>query len=126
MLQVIGLVGLPGDLKLWRNVVIPAIVAAIPGFFAFAKGAPWWQIALITLGVFVVLFLVSVLAERAIVRRRRVEHPPPTETGQSATPRIGWHSQGGSNRVRGMRIRNQDRGIDSKDTDWDAKDIDIE
>lgn len=69
-LQVLGLVGIPGDLKLWWNVVIPVIVSTIPRFFAFLQGAQWWLIVLITLGAFVTLFLVSIPAERRISRWR--------------------------------------------------------
>lgn len=42
-------------------------------------------------------------------------------------PRTGIRTRGGSFRSSGqIRIRNQDRSIDSEDTDWETKDTDIE
>lgn len=41
--------------------------------------------------------------------------------------RTGVHTRGGSFRSTGtMKIRNQDRSIDSEDTDWETKDTEIE
>ncbi len=50
-----------------------------------------------------------------------------SNTQQPRIERTGVRTQGGRFRSTGtMRIRNQDRSIDSEDTDWETKDTDIE
>jgi hypothetical protein len=66
----LGIVGLPSDLKLWWNGVIPAVPSLLAGFTAVLRDAPLWQAALIVLGVFVVCFLVSIPGERVFSRWR--------------------------------------------------------
>lgn len=120
-LQVLGLVGIPGDFKLWWYVVIPAIVALIPGLFAFAQNAPWWVVVLLTLGVFVVLFLVSVPAEKAVSRWRNTESTTinpeqlegqerSTNTEQPTGGRTGIRSKRLQRRGKNWKISNQGTG----------------
>lgn len=130
------MVGVPGDIKLWWNVVIPAIGATIPGFFAFAQSASWWVVALLTLGVFVALFLVSIPAERAITSWRNNKHTAinseqsensiaSTNSEQPVSGRTGIRSKRLQGRGKNWKISNQETGIDSEDADLDVDDMDI-
>lgn len=76
LLQIAGLLGLPGDIKHWRTFVIPAIVSAIPGLLSYAQNASWWQILLITLFSFGALFVASVYGERWYSKRKLHESTP--------------------------------------------------
>lgn len=124
MLQILGLVGLPADIKVWRNVVIPAIVAAVPGFFAFAQDASWWAVVLITLGTFAGLFVVSIPAERAISRlKKRAPEEQSTDTSEY-TPTTGTLTEDSRNvRERGTLNIGYERGSHRKRVDdYEAED----
>jgi hypothetical protein len=70
VLQFLGLVGLPSDLRLWWNVVIPAMPSVVAGLIGLLQGVSLWQAGLIVVGVFVAAFLVSIPAERGYRRFR--------------------------------------------------------
>ncbi|MGI9049126.1 MAG: hypothetical protein ACR2GU_07110 [Rubrobacteraceae bacterium] len=69
ILEILGLAGIPGDLKLWWNVVIPAIPTVLTALILFIEEAGGWAIALVAIGTFVALFLVSIPAQRWVSRK---------------------------------------------------------
>jgi hypothetical protein len=98
------------------------LAGASAATYAIVQLLPWPLILLFLLGgslVAVGLMGASVKVYRALKNRR---------AGRTTTPeRTGVRTRGGTFRSTGkMRIRKQDRAIDSEGTDWETKDTDIE
>ncbi len=93
----VGLAGFRGDLKIWWNGVIPALVTTAVGYIAWLQYATAWQIGLVALATFVVLFLLSIPAERALRRWRAPEgnSSAATNIGHADTYTITSHNQMG-------------------------------
>jgi hypothetical protein len=70
ILQILGLIGLPTDLKLWYNILSAVVPAAAAGVFAYAQQASLPVLVLLVLGVYVVFFLASIPITAAISRLR--------------------------------------------------------
>ena len=82
ILQLLGLVGLPGDLRLWYNLLSAAVPTTLAGIFAYVYQASIPTLVLLVVASYVVFFLASVPITTAISRMRAgaVEQHDPAQS----------------------------------------------
>jgi hypothetical protein len=94
-----------------------AVTSAILRAFTPLAG-PW--IALLGIGV-----LLLVIGSALTLKARRAIPPAPPVALLGRRDRIAYRMKGGSHKIRGGTIRNQDVAFDTDGTDLDHEDIDI-
>jgi hypothetical protein len=82
ILQFLGLAGVPGDINLWWNVVIPAIPTVLVGLIAYLQQAPLLYLVLLVIGVYIFAVLVSIPVTRRRVRMSEQENARQSEGPQ--------------------------------------------
>jgi hypothetical protein len=107
ILQILGVIELPTELKLWWNVLSALIPAVAAGIFAYAQQASLPMLALLVLGVYVVFFLASIPVTTAISRLRSRERRQ-SEVAQSESvarvPTVHTGSTGSIGHVENLHI----------------------
>lgn len=101
------------------------IVAALSTAFSFVVQMPLLLRLALFVGVFLIVFaLIGFVAKRVSSASADSGRP---QVHRLPEGRTGIRTRGGSFRSQGtMRMRNQDRSIDSEDTDWEVGDTDVE
>ena len=89
ILQLLGLVGLPGDLRLWYNVLSAVVPAGVTGIVAYVQQASLPTLVLLVLGTYVVFFLASIPVTTAISRLRTSEAGQ-LDSEQAEAPRAAF------------------------------------
>ena len=94
--QLLGLLGLPGDLRLLWNVLLPAAPGVLAGFSAYAQEASWPVLALLVVAAYVLFFLASIPVTNAISRRKTKPEAKELTDAASNAPQQQLPTYGGS------------------------------
>ncbi len=78
ILQLLGLGGLPDDLRSWgnliRNHVLPLVGGLVSGgWLSFASEPTWWQVTLAVVGTIAGIYVIQLLVRHRLMRRQSYE-----------------------------------------------------
>lgn len=96
ILRLLGLVGLPGDVRIWWNILTPTVPTALTGLWAYGQQASLPVLVLLVLAVYVVSLLASIPVVGTISRLRLGQRPNAPQDATSDSTHLPQTIQAGS------------------------------